>query len=57
MGGGAGVVDWIISTKAASLFFLVDISGFTTSGRNVPLSWLRNCAPTSSTYFGELRKQ
>ena len=27
------------------------------SARNVPVSWLRNCAPTSSTYFREFRKQ
>src|SRR5262245_52322295 len=25
--------------------------------RKTPVPWRRNCAPTSSTYFGELRKQ
>ena len=36
---------------------MIGWSGFAVTVRNTPVVWLRNCAPTSSMYFGEFRKQ
>ena len=36
---------------------MIGWSASATVVRKVPVPWLRNCAPTRSMYFGELRKQ